>query len=170
LKYNKLFIVALVALLLDQLTKWIIIQQIPYGSYYPSDPNVVPVWDSIFYLVHIGNKGAAWGMFSDYSFIFLFLPPLALFGIFYFREALGLYLPIMQVIFGLFVGGIIGNYVDRIVHGHVIDFLDLHFPLTLPILGDRWPAFNIADSAICIGAGLYIYASFFLLEEPIQED
>lgn len=169
LHYLRLFLIAIFVLALDQITKLIVIESIPYGSYHPSDSNVITVIDSVFYLVHIGNKGAAWGMLSEYNFIFWFLAPIALLCIFLFRKSLGLYLPIMQVIFGLFVGGILGNFIDRIAYGHVVDFLDFHFPTTLPLLGDRWPAFNVADSAICIGAGLYIYASFFLIEEPIEK-
>lgn len=170
MKYLRLIIVAAIVLILDQLTKWVIVQNIPFESYHFGEPGVIEVWKDVFYIVHIGNKGAAWGMLSGYSFIFMFLPPLALFAIYYFRGAIGLYLPIMQIIFGLFVGGILGNFIDRLVYGHVVDFLDFHFPVSLPILGDRWPAFNVADSAICIGAAIYIYASFYLIEEPIKQD
>jgi signal peptidase II len=54
----------------------------------------------------------------------------------------------------LIIGGALGNLFDRVVHGHVIDFIQLH------VAGYYWPAFNIADSAICVGAGLLIFDSF----------
>lgn len=54
----------------------------------------------------------------------------------------------------LIIGGALGNLFDRVVHGHVIDFIQLH------AAGYYWPAFNVADSAICVGAGLLIWDSF----------
>ncbi len=71
--------------------------------------------------------------------------------IFRFRKELILEHVSMQYAFGFLCGGIIGNLTDRLVHGHVIDFLDFH------LLPDyRWPAFNVADMAICTGMFLYI--------------
>ena len=55
---------------------------------------------------------------------------------------------------GMIVSGIIGNSIDRIWRGAVVDFLDFH------IAGHHWPAFNIADSAICVGVGIYLISSF----------
>jgi signal peptidase II len=68
----------------------------------------------------------------------------------------------MQIAFGLLIGGVVGNLVDRLVHGHVIDFLDFHLPFSLPYLleGGRYPAFNIADCGIVIGVFIYIVLSF----------
>jgi len=56
---------------------------------------------------------------------------------------------------GLILGGALGNVIDRLVHGAVVDFVDLH------VAGAHWPAFNVADSAITIGAGLLILDSLF---------
>ena len=64
---------------------------------------------------------------------------------------------------GFIGGGALGNVIDRLRYGSVIDFLDVY-------IGTRhWPAFNVADSAICIGVGLFIYASIFL-DEKQEED
>jgi signal peptidase II len=60
----------------------------------------------------------------------------------------------MQVAFGLLVGGIIGNMIDRFAYGHVVDFLDFHFGTY------RYPSFNIADCGITVGVVLYILATF----------
>ena len=54
----------------------------------------------------------------------------------------------------LVIGGALGNLYDRVVHGHVVDFIQLH------VAGYYWPAFNVADSAICVGAGMLIFDSF----------
>ena len=68
----------------------------------------------------------------------------------------------MQYTFGLLAGGILGNMADRLVHGHVIDFLDFHLPFTIPWLipTGRYPSFNIADCGIVAGTILYLILSF----------
>ena len=87
------------------------------------------------------------------------LAPLALLalatlvGIYLWRHSLGLRQPLTQVAFGLLCGGIVGNLVDRLLHGHVIDFLDLHFGTYI------YPTFNVADSGICVGVILYLWQS-----------
>ena len=60
---------------------------------------------------------------------------------------------------GMFVGGVLGNLLDRITCGHVVDFLDVY----IPYVNYRWPAFNIADCGICVGVFLYIVISMFFL-------
>jgi signal peptidase II len=117
----------------------------PYGG--------IEIIPNILYLCHLGNKGAAWGILQGYGNYLALLAVLVLISIYYYRKEFNLKQPVQQVAFGLLCGGIIGNLVDRITHGYVIDFLDLHLP------GYRWPAFNIADSAICIGIILYLFYS-----------
>ncbi|HEX2862380.1 MAG TPA: signal peptidase II, partial [Lacunisphaera sp.] len=73
-----------------------------------------------------------------------------LIAIFFWRHALGLRHTIAQPAFGLLCSGILGNLVDRVAHGHVIDFLDFHFG------NYTYPTFNVADSAICIGVFWYV--------------
>ena len=67
----------------------------------------------------------------------------------------------MQIAFGFTHCGILGNLIDRIRVGHVIDFIDIHLPFTLPYIlpYGRWPAFNIADSAIVVGMLFYLLLS-----------
>ena len=77
-----------------------------------------------------------------------------LLAIFLWRRQLGLRQTDVQISFGLLCGGILGNLMDRLLHhGHVIDFLDFHFGTYV------YPTFNVADSAICIGVGLYLLHS-----------
>ena len=93
----------------------------------------------------------------------------ALFAIYKLRRSLELHRNPMQWAFGLLVGGILGNMVDRMIHGHVIDFLDFHLPFSIPYIlpGGRYPSFNIADCGIVIGVFTYIALSFFSKpEEP----
>jgi signal peptidase II len=100
--------------------------------------------------VHVGNTGAAWSMFSGKSTGLALLAGVTLLAIFFWRRQLGLRNSAVQLSFGLLCGGIIGNLVDRLVHGHVIDFIDLHFG------NYTYPTFNVADSGICVGVFWYV--------------
>ena len=75
-----------------------------------------------FYIAHVGNRGAAWGLFPGYGLWLGLLAVGALVAIYLFRNELGLRRKCMQVSFGLLCGGILGNLLDRMLHGHVIDF------------------------------------------------
>jgi signal peptidase II len=153
-KYQALVFCAIAVLAFDQFTKLLVIRNIRFGTYI--DPKPIPVLDGFFYLVHIGNTGSAWGMFQDFGFILALFALIAITVIFLFRRMLLLHLISMQLVFGVLIGGILGNFFDRMLIGHVVDFIDIHLPFY------RWPAFNIADSAICIGVISYIILSFRL--------
>ena len=159
--YARLLITALILFVADQVTKGWIYHSLPLDSYFP--PDWVPVVDGFFYIVHIGNEGAAWGMLTGYSGFLALFAVLALFAIYKFRHSLELHQRGMHYAFGLLIGGVLGNLVDRLIHGHVIDFLDFHLPFTLPwvLESGRWPAFNIADCGITVGVACYILLSFF---------
>lgn len=169
--YKRLFITAAIVFVLDQLTKlWIFNHpELPLDSYFY--PDSIEVIKDFFYIVHIGNEGAAWGMFSGYGGVLAAFAILALFMIYKMRHHLELHRKPMQLAFGLLIGGVIGNMIDRLIHGHVIDFLDFHFPFSIPyVLPDgRYPAFNVADCGIVIGVFFYITLSFFLKPEPTDD-
>lgn len=158
--YRVLFFTSSIIFALDQISKAWIFKNLPLDSYFY--PDSIQVIEDFFYIVHIGNEGAAWGMLSGYSGWLALFAVLALFGIYKIRHTLELHRRIMQLSFGLLIGGIIGNLVDRLVHGHVIDFLDFHFPFTIPWLmpTGRYPSFNIADCGIVIGVLIYMGVSF----------
>ncbi len=134
----------------DQLTKWIVIQNIPYGTYH----NPISVIPGFLYWVHIGNKGAAWGLLEGAGTFLATIAIATIALVIVFRKSLHLQQLPMQVTFGLLIGGILGNLYDRLVIGHVTDFIDVHLPFY------RWPAFNIADSAICVAVFFYFILSF----------
>ena len=167
--YYRLFIIAGVILVLDQITKILVQYSIPFESSYFA-PDRVTIIEDFFYLVHIGNKGAAWGMFSEYSGVLTLLSFAVLLFIFCFRKQLELHRGTVQIAFGLLIGGILGNLIDRIRVGHVIDFIDIHLPFTLPYIlpFGRWPAFNIADSAIVVGMLFYLLLSLSDTKKKIQ--
>lgn len=144
-------------LILDQLTKFAIIRRLPLGAY--EEPYNIPVIRGFFNLVHVGNAGAAWSLFSGRNTMLAVLAIGALCAIFYWRRSLGLRQPLVQVSFGLLCGGIVGNLIDRLVHHHVVDFLDFHFGSYV------YPTFNVADCGICVGVFLYL---FYTLRNPTE--
>lgn len=158
--YRWLLGIAAFILVLDQLTKTWVSMVLPFGSYFP--PQSIPVVEGFFYIVHIGNDGAAWGLLSGYSGLLTLFAFAALVFIYYFRHSLELHKGIQQIAFGLLVGGILGNLIDRQIHGHVIDFLDFHFPFSIPLVmpTGRYPSFNIADCGIVVGTLIYVIVSF----------
>lgn len=129
-----------------------IVMTLQTGTYGP--PHHIPIIPGFFNLVHVGNTGAAWSLFAGQSTILALLALTTLVAIFFWRRSLGLRLKPVQIGFGLLCGGIVGNLLDRLVYGHVIDFLDLHFGSYI------YPTFNIADSGICVGVGIYLWYSF----------
>lgn len=164
--YKCFWAFCVVVYFLDQTTKLWILQNLPFNTYDINGLGVKPkvLVDGFAYIVHIGNTGAAWGMLKDNSLFLGIIAVFAMGSIYWFRKAFFLHQKFMQVIFGLLSGGIFGNFTDRILRGHVIDFMDVH----LPIVNYRWPSFNVADAAICIGVGLYFISSFFQ-ESPSEE-
>jgi signal peptidase II len=135
---------------LDQFTKFLVLRFIPPNSSLALIPN-------FFDLVHVTNTGAAFGSFKNNNGFFIALSCLALIVVF---AMLLRRVPVdswRNIALGLLLTGIFGNLTDRLVHAHVIDFLlfDLHVPFAHP-----WPAFNVADSCICIAVVCFIIYSF----------
>lgn len=159
LAYRWLLALAAGVLVLDQATKAWICVRLPYPTYGP--PRHIAVIDDFLNLVNVGNTGAAWSLFSGRSTFLALLAVATLVAIFAWRRQLGLRLWSVQVSFGLLCGGIAGNLVDRLVHGHVIDFLDFHFGSYI------YPTFNVADSGICVGVAIYLLHSLRQPEEPL---
>ena len=154
LDYRRFWILLLSILLADQASKWIIVgwSGFPLGLYPPFGGRVII--PGFFNIVYAVNYGAAWGMMEGYSWLLILLAVVVLALIWAFRRDLGLALPIHQFCFGMISGGIVGNTFDRLLRGHVVDFLDFRLP------GYQWPTFNVADSAIVIGTIWYIYLQF----------
>jgi signal peptidase II len=157
--YRLLLLLATFVVVLDQATKAWIQARLPFPTY--GESGAIPVVRGFFYLVHVGNTGAAWSLFAGKSAVLALLAAATLAAIAFWRRHLGLRQTSVQICFGLLCGGILGNLVDRLVYGHVIDFLDFHFGRYI------YPTFNLADSAICIGVGLYLLHS---LRNPAEAE
>jgi signal peptidase II len=152
-KYLKLAGVAGTVIILDQITKAVIFAFLPLH-------HSISVLPGFFNLTHIQNPGGAFGFMAQQSLswrnlIFLFISSLAICIIFYFYKNTPKTHPFLSTGFALIFGGAIGNMIDRIRFGKVIDFLDIY------IGSYHWPAFNIADSAISIGLAIFLYHLLF---------
>lgn len=153
--------VALALFIADRLTKIAVMENIPWERgaptyHFSGESKPIEVIDGFLYIVHITNEGAAWGMLSGQTYLLSSIAVLALAAMWFFRRELELDSVSGQVCAGMFAGGVVGNLADRILYGHVIDFIDVH----LPVVNYRWPAFNVADCGICVGVCVYIVLVF----------
>lgn len=151
--YIKLAFISGSVILLDQITKILILKNLPlYHS--------ITILPGVFNLTHIHNPGGAFGFMAHQdssvrNFLFLFLSSLAICFVFYFYKSSYRTHAFLASGFALILGGAIGNMIDRIRIGKVVDFLDFY------IRNYHWPAFNIADSAITIGIAIFIFHLLF---------
>jgi signal peptidase II len=152
-----IFLLSLPLYALDQITKHLVRQTVD-----PERPlAVVP---GFLDLVNVTNTGAAFGSFKDNNNFFIAISCLAMLFVLTLLLRRRKHDVWRDVSLALLLAGILGNLTDRLLHGHVIDFIlfDLHIPLAHP-----WPAFNVADSCICIAVFCFIIHSFW--QKPEDE-
>ena len=147
---KRLFYVGLVFTIvaLDQLTKWLIVRSMELHEYRS-------LIDGLLSLSHVHNRGAAFGILSEADlphkavlFSVLSLLALGAIAVYAFRLPVAARLP--QFALALILGGAVGNLLDRMRLGYVVDFVHLYFKQ------HQWPDFNLADSAITVGVSLLI--------------
>jgi signal peptidase II len=146
-----IFFLSLPLYALDQWTKQMVLRCIS-----PEESRIVI--PDFFHLVNVPNTGAAFGSFKNNNGFFIAISSLALVVVVAFlvrRRSRDVW---RDMSLALLLAGILGNLTDRLLHGHVIDFLlfDLHMPYAHP-----WPAFNVADSCISIAVVCFIIHSFW---------
>lgn len=142
---------------LDQATKALALDRLNWNR--PAE--VIP---GFFSLTLVVNTGAAWGLFRDKGYWLTLLAIGALILLVAARRHFTAFGALPRIALGLLCGGILGNLADRVARGHVVDFLSFRFNRF------EWPAFNVADSAICVGVGLYILDSFLRKEPAAGKD
>lgn len=149
---SRIAILALAIFVLDQLTKLVVLRTLDFH-----EERIVI--EGFFKFVYWGNTGAAWSMFRGNNAVLALTALAALIILFLSRHHFDLHTLGGQIALGLIFGGILGNLLDRIRVGYVIDFLRFYL---VRRNGEEagFPAFNIADSAICIGVGLLFILSF----------
>lgn len=159
------YMVMMMVLVLDQLTKTLVRINIPINK---SIPLLQKLFNDTFMLVHVNNTGAAfsigWGsdVFNRYFFIGTTILAVAfiLYLLYHSEHRL------QVVSFGLVLGGAVGNMIDRIIYGGVTDFFSMDFP---DIIMDRFPIFNVADSSIFIAVCLLIIDMVFIRDKVTVE-
>jgi len=138
-----IFIIVASILSLDQLTKFILVNKL---SLYQS----IPVIKGVFYITLVHNRGAAFGILKNQVPLFILTSLLAIILI-YSSLKKGKHKKYYAIALGLVLAGAMGNLIDRLSFGYVIDFLDFRV----------WPVFNVADSAITVGAVLLGWSILF---------
>ena len=146
-------VVAGAVLAADQATKWVIRDTV---ALYDS----VPVIPSFFHITHVSNTGGAFSLFADANDavripFFLLASTVALGALLYFLSQVPADQRLLLFALAGVLGGALGNLADRLLHGRVTDFLDVHWQ------GYHWPAFNVADSFITVGVVILIAHSIF---------
>ncbi len=140
-KRSSLFwLIAIAILALDQVTKFFVLRSFSAGE----SVSLLPFLS----FTYVQNTGAGFGILQNNNWLFIFIALIAIGVIFYYLKKV-LTEQRMTVFVALILGGAVGNLLDRLLHGFVVDFIDFHF----------WPAFNVADSALVIGVlGLIVWS------------
>ncbi|MBR5517047.1 MAG: signal peptidase II [Firmicutes bacterium] len=151
-KYRYLWILGII--LIDQIVKYII-----RGAMYVGES--IPVIKDVFHITYVQNRGAAFNILDGQGLILTIIPAIAIIvGIWYMEKHLKEHWTLALSLI-LIVSGGIGNLIDRTMLGFVTDMIDFRF----------WPVFNIADIAVCVGAGfLILYTLLFYEEKEKNED
>ena len=140
MKKNLMLIcVASIVAVIDQITKSLIRANFEVNQ-------TTPVINNFLHITYITNTGTAFGLFKGINFVFILFSILVIFGIFYSSRKIKESQSLMIFSLGLLLGGTVGNLIDRIVYGFVIDFIDFKI----------WPVFNIADSAVTVSVAFLI--------------
>jgi len=148
---------AALTLVADRVTKMIIVNNLtPNQPWHPS----VPFLQRVVSLTYTTNTGAAFGLFPNQGSLFIVIAVVVITAIvIYYRHLPSGYI-LARMALGLQLGGALGNLIDRLRQGYVVDFVDLNFwPL------QNWPVFNLADSAIVVGVGLL---AITMLREDVE--
>lgn len=144
-------------IVLDQMTKLMVVQYIREHSY-------IPIISGFFNLTYVNNPGAAWGMLAGKGWILLAISVIVfILVILYLRVLTEGWVERYFAIF-VIISGIVGNSIDRVWRRQVVDFLDFS------LFGYHWPAFNVADSAITVGIAIFIFSSLRRPQDRISKE
>jgi signal peptidase II len=153
----QVLLLSVAIVLLDQITKYLVTVRFQLGESLVLIPGC-------FSLTYVRNIGAAWGMLGGWNGVLVAVSAIVLVLLICFRRSFLTDSLIHRLSLALMLGGIAGNLFDRIRLQYVVDFLDFYWE------NHHFPAFNVADSSICIGVGLYMLSSFFAHEEQVPRE
>ncbi|WP_088043879.1 signal peptidase II [Bacillus sp. EAC] len=132
------YIIAVIVILIDQLTKLAVLKKMYLGEN-------IEIIKNIFYITSHRNRGAAWGMLQGKMGFFYLITLVFVVAVIYFIQKHAKQDRLMSLSLGLVLGGAIGNFIDRFFRKEVVDFIHVY------IFNYDFPVFNIADSALCVG-------------------
>ena len=137
------YLIALLIILVDQVTKYLVVQYMEIGEN-------IPLIENFLYLSSHRNQGAAWGILQGQMYFFYAITTLVVIGLIIYLQKLPNDQKWMKFALSLMLGGAIGNFIDRLLHQEVIDFINTF------IFSYDFPIFNVADSALVIGVGIIL--------------
>lgn len=140
------YIIALVVIAIDQLSKWTIVKTMEYGD-------TKTVIENFFYITSHRNSGAAWGILENQMLFFYIITIVVVIGIVFYMQKYAKESKVLAISLSLILGGALGNFIDRLFYKEVVDFLDFN------IFNYDYPIFNVADSALVVGVILIIIAT-----------
>lgn len=144
---KRYYILALLVIIFDQWTKWLIDKKM---EIYES----IPIINNFFYITSHRNTGAAWGILKGQMIFFYIITVVVVIGIIYYMQTHAKENKLLAISLSLILGGAIGNFIDRLFRKEVVDFLDFI------IINYDFPIFNVADSALSVGVILVLFVTF----------
>nr|WP_285868344.1 signal peptidase II [Mesobacillus maritimus] len=135
------YIIAVLIILLDQFTKWLVVKYMELGE-------SIQLIENFLYLTSHRNRGAAWGILQGKMWFFYIITVIVIVALVLYLEKEAKNNKLMGLSIALMLGGAIGNFIDRVFRKEVVDFVNTY------IFGYDFPIFNVADSALVIGVGL----------------
>ncbi|MET1177946.1 MULTISPECIES: signal peptidase II [Bacillales] len=149
------YLIALLVIALDQLTKWMIVKKMEYGE-------SIEIIENLLYITSHRNRGAAWGILQGQMWFFYIITIAVIIGLVYYIQKMAKGSILLGVALALMLGGAIGNFIDRVARQEVVDFVHAY------IFSYSFPVFNVADAALSIGVGLLVI-HMFLEEKNAKE-
>jgi signal peptidase II len=142
------YFIAGFVIVLDQLTKWLVVRNMTEGE-------SIQIIDNFLYLTSHRNRGAAWGILEGQMWFFYIITIVVVIGIIYYMQKHAKGKVLFSISLAFMLGGAIGNFIDRVLRKEVVDFLNTY------IFSYDFPIFNIADAALTVGVVLLLIYMFF---------
>lgn len=149
------YVIALFVIVMDQLTKWMIVKKMEYGE-------SIEVINNLLYITSHRNRGAAWGILEGKMWFFYLITVAVVIALVYYIQKMAKQSVLIGVSLALMLGGAIGNFIDRVFRQEVVDFVHTY------IFAYSFPVFNVADASLTMGVGLLII--YMLLEEKLAKE
>jgi signal peptidase II len=140
------YIIAFIIIVIDQLSKWVIVKTMAFG-----DQKMII--ENFFYITSHRNQGAAWGILQGQMLLFYIITAVVVIGIIFYMQKYAKENKVMAVSLSMILGGALGNFIDRLFRQEVVDFFDF------TIFNYNYPIFNVADSSLVVGVILIIIAT-----------